>query len=230
AEIVEAKDNDTGASKLLLRTEIDRDRGRYQLIQPRKEPGSLLTVRAEDAASFGLGQLVADGEELKRLYGVSDRAIGIDGPGWVDSLVTILTDPYVSWLLLFVGAFMLVIEFKLPGIGLPAIISALAFLLFFWSHYLSGTADQLEIILFLVGLVCLAMELFVFPGFGVFGMSGILLMLCSIVLASHTFIWPSQDYEYQELGHTLLQVTGMLVAVSGCAIVLARYFPSLPFF
>ncbi len=125
---------------------------------------------------------------------------------------------------------MLVIELKLPGIGLPAIISALAFLLFFWSHYLSGTADQLEIILFLIGLVCLAVELFVFPGFGIFGMSGILLMLCSIVLASHTFVWPTHDYEYQELGHTLLQVTGMLVAVGGCAMVLARYFPSLPFF
>ena len=118
--------------------------------------------------------------------------------------MTILTDPYVSWLLLFVGAFMLVIELKLPGIGLPAIISALAFLLFFWSHYLSGTADQLEIILFLIGLVSLAVEIFVFPGFGIFGMSGILLMLCSIVLASHTFVWPTQDYEYQELGHTLL--------------------------
>ena len=127
--------------------------------------------------------------------------------------MALLTDPYVSWLLLFVAVFMLVIELKLPGIGLPAIISALAFLLFFWSHYLSGTADQLEIILFLIGLVCLAMELFVFPGFGIFGMSGILLMLCSIVLASHTFVWPTQDYEYRELGVTLLQLTGVLVAV-----------------
>jgi membrane-bound serine protease (ClpP class) len=187
-----------------------------------------LTIRAEDASAYGIGQIVSDAEELKRLYGVEGRAIRVEGPGWVDSLVTILTDPYVSWLLLFVGVFMLVIEFKLPGIGLPAIISALAFLLFFWSHYLSGTADQLEIILFLIGLVCLALELFVFPGFGVFGMSGIVLMLCSIVLASHTFIWPSQDYEYQELAQTLLQLTGMLAAVGGAAMVLARYFPSMP--
>jgi membrane-bound serine protease (ClpP class) len=230
AEVLEATDSKTGASRLILRSDLEAERGRYQVIQSRKEPGSVLTVRAEEAASFGMGQVVSDGEELKALYGLRDRAIRVDGPGWVDSLVTILTDPYVSWLLLFVGAFMLVIELKLPGIGLPAIISALAFLLFFWSHYLSGTADQLEIILFLIGLVCLAVEIFVFPGFGVFGMSGILLMLCSIVLASHTFIWPTQDYEYQELGHTLLQVTGMLAAVGGCAIVLARYFPSLPFF
>ncbi len=136
----------------------------------------------------------------------------------------------MSWLLLFIGGFMLVIELKLPGVGLPAIISAVAFLLFFWSQYLSGTADQLEIILFLIGLICLALELFVFPGFGVFGMSGILLMLCSIVLARHTFIWPTQDYEYQELGHTLMQVTGMLAAVGGCVVVLARYFPSMPLF
>ena len=144
--------------------------------------------------------------------------------------MALLTDPYVSWLLLFVGVFMLVIELKLPGIGLPAIISALAFLLFFWSHYLSGTADQLEIILFLIGLVCLALELFVFPGFGIFGISGILLMLCSIVLASHTFVWPTHDYEYRELGVTLLRLTGVLVAVGLGAAVLARYFPSLPLF
>jgi len=187
-----------------------------------------LTLTAQEAPAFGLGHVVADAEELKALYGLRGRAIRVDGPGWVDSLVTILTDPYVSWLLLFVGGFMLVIELKLPGIGLPAITSALAFLLFFWSHYLSGTADQLEIILFLVGLVCLALEIFVFPGFGIFGMSGILLMLSSIVMASHTFIWPTQDYEYRELGYTLLQVTGMLAAVAVGAAVLGRYFPSIP--
>jgi membrane-bound serine protease (ClpP class) len=230
AEVIEAKDSKTGGTRLILRAELDADRGRFQAIQTRKEPGSVLTVTADDAESYGLGQVVTNDEELKALYGQRGKAIRVDGPGWVDTLVTILTDPYVSWLLLFIGAFMLVIELKLPGIGLPAIISALAFLLFFWSHYLSGTADQLEIILFLIGLVSLAVEIFVFPGFGLFGMSGILLMLCSIVLASHTFIWPSHDYEYQELGHTLLQVTGMLAAVGGCAIVLARYFPSLPFF
>jgi membrane-bound serine protease (ClpP class) len=230
AEIVEARDSQTGGARLLLRTQADADRARFQVIGTRKEPGSVLTIRAEEAESYGLGQTVQDGEELKGLYGLRNHEIRVHGANWVDSLVTLLTEPYVSWLLLFIGGFMLVIELKLPGVGLPAIISAVAFLLFFWSQYLSGTADQLEIILFLVGLVCLALEIFVFPGFGVFGMSGILLMLCSIVLARHTFVWPSTDYEYQELGHTLLQVTGMLAAVGGCVVVLARYFPSMPLF
>jgi membrane-bound serine protease (ClpP class) len=108
--------------------------------------------------------------------------------------------------------------------------SALAFLLFFWSRWLSGTADQLEILLFLVGVICLALELFVFPGFGVFGMSGILLILISVVMASHTFVWPTQEYEYREMGQTLIQVTVILLSVAGAAVVFGRYFPSLPLF
>jgi membrane-bound serine protease (ClpP class) len=230
AEVVEAQDQQTGAVRLLLREEVDADRGRFQGVQIRKAAGNNLTLTGDEAAAYGLGQVVANEEELKGIYGLRGKIIRVDGPGWVDSLVTVLTDPYVSWLLLFVGLFMLVIELKLPGIGLPAITSALAFLLFFWSHYLSGTADQLEIILFLVGMVSLALELFVFPGFGVFGMSGILLMLASIVMASHTFVWPTQEYEYREMGHTLLQLTIALVAVAGGAVVLARYLPSLPLF
>lgn len=227
-ELVEARDQNTGAVRLLLREEAEADRARFQGIEVRKKSGNTLVLTGDEAASFGLGQVVNNEEELKGLYGLRGKLIRVDGPTWVDSLVTVLTDPYVSWLLLFVGLFMLVIELKLPGIGLPAITSALAFLLFFWSHYLSGTADQLEIILFLVGMVCLGLELFVFPGFGIFGMSGILLMLCSIVMASHTFVWPTQEYEYREMGYTLLQLILALVAVAGGAVALARYLPSIP--
>jgi len=228
-EVVEARDRDTGAMRLLTREEANADQARFQDPRTRKEAGTRLKLNADEAAAFGLGQVVANEDELKTLYGLRGKIVRIEGPNWVDSLVTILTDPYVSWLLLFVGIFMLVIELKLPGIGLPAITSSLAFLLFFWSHYLSGTADQLEIILFLVGMVCLALELFVFPGFGVFGMAGILLMLSSIVMASHTFVWPTQDYEYREMGFTLIQLIGALAAVAGGAVVFAKYLPSIPF-
>lgn len=230
AVVVEARDAHTGGPCFVLQSQIKADPGRFLEPEVRKEAGHVLTVSGDEAATFGLGQVVNGVEELKGLYGLRGKSIRIDGPSWVDTLVTVLTDPFVSWLLLFVGLFMLVLELKLPGIGLPAIASALAFLLFFWSHYLSGTADQLEIILFLVGMVCLALELFVFPGFGVFGMSGVLLILTSIVMASHTFVWPTQEYEYREMGYTLLQVTLAMVAVGGGAVVLARYFPSLPLF
>ena len=224
-----AKDVNTQALCFVLKTQLELEPGRYTDLQVRKQAGHPLTVTSDDAESYGFGQVVNDVEEFKSFYGLRGKAIRVNGPTWVDTLVTVLTDPFVSWLLLFVGLFMLVLELKLPGIGLPAIASCLAFLLFFWSHYLSGTADQLEIILFLVGMICLALELFVFPGFGIFGMCGVLLVLSSIVMASHTFIWPTQDYEYREMGYTLLQVTLAMMAVGGGAVVFARYFPSMPF-
>jgi membrane-bound serine protease (ClpP class) len=228
AVLVHARDNNTAAPCFVLQSQVQAEPGRYLAPEVVKQAGHVLTVTGEEADTYGLGRAVGDEEELKARYGLQGKTIRVDGPTWVDSLVSVLTDPFVSWLLLFVGLFMLVLELKLPGIGLPAITSALAFVLFFWSHYLSGTADQLEIILFLVGMVCLGLELFVFPGFGVFGMSGVLLVLTSIVMASHTFVWPTQEYEYREMGHTLLQVLIAMAAVGGGVAMLARYFPSLP--
>ena len=230
AIVVAATDTLTATPCFVLQSDLNANPGRFVGPAVVKKSGHVLTVSADAAATYGLGQSVDNVDDLKGLYGLRGKSIRVDGPTWVDSLVTILTDPFVSWLLLFVGLFMLVLELKLPGIGLPAIASSLAFLLFFWSHYLSGTADQLEIILFLVGMISLALELFVFPGFGVFGMSGVLLILTSIVMASHTFVWPTQEYEYREMGYTLIQVTAAMIAVAAGAVVLARYFPSLPLF
>ena len=228
ARIVQATNVNTGAPTLVLETQVQANPETFLNPSTIKDPGRLLVVKSGEAATFGLGQEVEDDEAFKALYGLRGKTIRIDGPTWVDGLVTTLNDPFVSWVLLFIGIFMLILEVKMPGVGLPAITSALAFLLFFWSRYLSGTADQLEILLFLVGLICLGLELFVFPGFGVFGMSGFLLIVVSIVMASHTFIWPTQDYEYRQMAGTLFQVVAVMVGVGVGASLVGRYLPSMP--
>jgi membrane-bound serine protease (ClpP class) len=230
ARIILATNVDTGAPCLVLQSQIDAKPQTYANPSIIKEPGQVLVVKSSDAGVYGMGQEVDDDEAFKALYGLKGKTIRVDGPTWVDGLVTTLNDPFVSWVLLFIGVFMLILEIKMPGVGLPAITSALAFLLFFWSRYLSGTADQLEILLFLVGLICLGLELFVFPGFGVFGMSGFLLIVVSIVMASHTFIWPTQEYEYRQMAGTLFQVVAVMVGVGISAALVGKYIPSLPIF
>lgn len=230
ARVLQVTDTNTGASTLVVEAQMQAEPNRYQNPTPVKEPGMALMVQSGEAVAYHLGQEVNDAEEFKGLYGVRDKVIRVDGPTWVDGLVTTLNDPVASWLLLFIGVFMLILEIKMPGVGLPGITSALAFLLFFWSRYLSGTADQLEILLFLVGMVCLGLELFVFPGFGVFGLSGIALILISIVMASHTFVWPTQDYEYRQMAGTLGQIVAVMVGVGVGASIVGRYIPSLPVF
>ena len=230
ARVLQATNVNTGAPCLVLESTILSNPDTYLNPSTVKEPGKALVVRSGEAGVSGMGQEVEDDEAFKALYGLRGKAIRVDGPTWVDGLVTTLNDPFVSWVLLFVGVFMLILEIKMPGVGLPAITSALAFLLFFWSRYLSGTADQLEILLFLVGLICLGLELFVFPGFGVFGMSGFLLIVVSIVMASHTFVWPTQEYEYRQMAGTLFQVVGVMVGVGVGVAFFGKYIPSLPVF
>src|SRR5262249_40805661 len=48
AEIVEASDSHTGASRLILRSEAQAEPGRYRIVQTRKSPGNVLTVSADD--------------------------------------------------------------------------------------------------------------------------------------------------------------------------------------
>ena len=230
AGVVQATNADTGAPCLVLQSQIDAKPQSFANPSTVKEPGQVLVIRSSEAGVYGMGQEVEDDEAFKAIYGLRGKTIRVDGPTWVDGLVTTLNDPFVSWVLLFIGVFMLILEIKMPGVGLPAIASALAFLLFFWSRYLSGTADQLEILLFLVGLICLGLELFVFPGFGVFGMSGFLLIVVSIVMASHTFIWPTQEYEYRQMAGTLFQVVAVMVGVGVSAALVGKYIPSLPIF
>lgn len=229
--VVEARDAHTGAVVLASREQVQADPARYAEQGVVKDAGSVLEIKAEDAVKLRIASRVVEDEKgFLALFGLKERQIRRDGPTWVDALVEYLNNRWMSGLLLFIGMFMLILELKLPGLGLPGILAVLSFLLFFWSRYLSGTADQLEIMLFVVGMVCLGLELFVFPGFGVFGMSGVVLVLVSVVMASHTFVWPSRPSEYREMGMTLAQLTGTIVLVGAAAAILGRYFPSLPFF
>lgn len=228
-ELARARDNQANAVVLVLRTP-DLDLNRYTIQDTVRAQKAPLTLKSDEALTLGLASLVvATDRELWTAFHLK-AAPNSEQTTWVDNLVRTLTDPWMSGMLLFVGLFMLILELKLPGVGLPAIISALAFLLFFWSHYLGGTADQLEILLFLVGVVCLALELFVFPGFAVFGLSGILLILVSVIMASHTFLWPTNKYEYDQMAGTLMEVTGSIVLVTAGAVLVGRYLPSLPLF
>ena len=78
----------------------------------------------------------------------------------------------LPWLLIFFGVIAMMIEVSSPGVGLPGFISLVCFVLFFWLMLLNGTATSLEILLFVVGLVCVGVEIFILPGFGAFGFGG----------------------------------------------------------
>lgn len=89
----------------------------------------------------------------------------------------------LNWLWLMIGAAGIYIEFKTPGFGLPGIVGICAFALYFLGSYVAGLAGWEWPALFVLGLVLVILELFVFPGVVILGLTGAGLMLITLVMA-----------------------------------------------
>ena len=85
-------------------------------------------------------------------------------------------------LLLIIGMVGLYIEFKTPGFGLPGIIGIVAFALYFFGGYTAGMSGAVWAAVFVVGLILVLLELFVFQGSMIAGVGGVVLMLVAIVM------------------------------------------------
>ncbi len=121
----------------------------------------------------------------------------------------------MAWLLLLIGGAALYAELQSPGIGIGAFIAGICFLLYFWSKHLDGTAGWLEVLLFMAGVCCILLELFVLPGSAIFGFGGGLLVIASLVLASQTFVVPHNEYQMTQLRDSLLGLLGRRRVVGG---------------
>ena len=97
-----------------------------------------------------------------------------------DRIVIFLTSPLISSLLLSLGIFGLWIEIQSPGFGVPGMLGLLCLGIFFGGHMLSQIDAQWAALAFVLGVGLILVEVFVLPGFGVAGISGIILMFGSI--------------------------------------------------
>jgi membrane-bound ClpP family serine protease len=187
-----------------------------------------LEVDGTRAVELGLAhQVVGSFDELKLLYGLEDDPRLVE-PGWADFLIQALASPGVAMLLLVIGGVALYTEMQMPGIGIGGFVAGVAFLIFFWSKFLDGTSSWLEVVLFLGGLSFLLLEIFVIPGFGIFGLGGGLMIIASLVLASQTFIIPRSPTQLAQLRGSMLVVAGAAVGIVAMAAVIRRYGPRAP--
>lgn len=92
-------------------------------------------------------------------------------------------NPVLQGLLLMLIIGGIYFELQTPGIGFPLLAAIVGALLYFAPLYLEGLAEYWELLLFVAGLALIALELFVVPGFGITGISGIILCVTGLVLA-----------------------------------------------
>ncbi len=190
------------------------------------QKGKALHVDGVEALRLGMAtDPVNSFGEVMAMYGLETPPRKV-APSWADVLLDALRNKSVLWALLLIGGASFYAELQTPGTGVGGFIATVCFLLFFWGTYLEGTAGWLEVLLFGTGLIFLLLEIFVLPGFGIFGIGGGLLMLASLVLALQTSnALPTTGAELKELRGSLFTVTTAGLAVFAAIAVLRHYLP-----
>ncbi|MGI9429863.1 MAG: hypothetical protein ACR2NM_14470 [Bythopirellula sp.] len=198
--------------------------------EPLVAANETLTLDGARAQQLRLAkQTVESFDELKQLFRLkADPPVA--KPNWALEFIEALASPEFSVILLMAGFAGIYIELRTPGIGVGAFVGTVAIMLFFWSQYLNGTAGWLELLLFLAGICFVLMEIFVLPGFGIFGLGGGAMVIASLILASLTFIRPHSEQDLEELTKSVGMVAVAGVGMVATVLISRRYLPEAPLF
>jgi len=205
-----------------------------------KDKGELLSLTAAEAArtygdppkallSAGTAKSIDD--LLLQRFGPAAPVVTRLEVTWSESLAVWLNA--ISSLLLGAGLLALYIEFKTPGFGVFGVVGIVCLAIVFLGSYVAGLSGHEPMLVFALGLALVAVEFFVFPGVIVFALTGLLLMLGSLVW-SMADLWPnepisvawSSDAFVRPLGNLGL---GFAIAIA-LALALAKLLPRGWFF
>ncbi len=147
------------------------------------DAGQVITFSTSEAIKYGFCEAEVNSIDdiLKRLhidnYEIVDFKLSPS-----EKIIRFFINPIISGILILIIIGGIYFELQTPGIGFPLAASIIAALLYFTPYYLNGLAENWEILLFLAGIILLALEIFVIPGFGIAGVTGIICTLGGLIL------------------------------------------------
>lgn len=176
--------------------------------------GQLLTLTTDEAVRVGYATEVENWHGLLSALRMTAATVTVTRVNWVEAVVRFLSHPAVAPLLLSLGFLGLLMELKTPTFGLAGSAGLVSLLLFFGSRYLVGLAGSEALLLLGGGLVLLAIEIFITPGFGLAGVAGLLAVGASIYLSLVGQMASAADVG-QAIGIISLSVVVVLVVAWG---------------
>ncbi|MFE7088080.1 nodulation protein NfeD [Sphingobacterium spiritivorum] len=174
-----------------------------------KPDGKLLTMTADEAVKAGVAKAeVSANKEIFIDLGIRKPTVTVHEVGMIDNIIGFLINPVVSGalILLIIGG--IYAEMQTPGIGFALAVALIAGALFFAPLYMEGLAAHWEIALFFIGVILIALEIFVIPGFGVTGILGIICLVCGLA-----FSMVSNDYFDFKLAHPGMLFNSFLIVI-----------------
>ena len=196
------------------------------------DSGQVLTFTVSEAIEYNFCEGKADNiEEVLKLAGIENYEIVEHQISANDKIIGWLIHPAVSGILIMIILGGIYFELQTPGIGFPIAAAALAALLYFAPLYIEGLANNWEILIFIVGLVLIAVEIFAIPGFGIAGVLGIMLMVTGLTLSMVDSIGPGVfDYDFSKLVKAFfIVIIASFISIVGSIMLSKQLFTSTTF-
>lgn len=220
----------TGEVRYATQEDINADGDNRDQWQP-GEPINLKNgLSAAEAVELGLAEGQAETiKEVATFVGLAEVPTPLAARGIVHFVEWFGSLTGVSVFLLLLGLLLLSVEVGAPGLSVPGFVSMICFSLYFWMQFLNGTAEWLEVLAFVLGVICIGIEIFIVPGVGVFGIGGLCLLVLGVVLTSQTFVIPRNAYQYEQLTQNLWLVLAGIAAVMAGLAILKVFLPQTRF-
>lgn len=148
------------------------------------DTGQIVAFTANEALENGYCEaIVGDMKELLVHAKIDNYELKKYEPTKMDNLIGFLVSPAIQGILIMLIVGGIYFELQSPGIGFPLGAAVVAAILYFAPLYLEGLAENWEMVIFVIGLILIILEIFVIPGFGVAGISGLILALTGLALS-----------------------------------------------
>jgi len=145
--------------------------------------GKVITFSTKEAIEFGFCDAELNSiDEIMNRQNINNYEIVKFDIGSTENIISFFLNPIISSILILLIIGGLYFELQTPGVGFPIIASIAALVLYLIPYYLNGIAENWEIVLFFIGVVLIALEVFVIPGFGIFGIIGLFTSIGALIL------------------------------------------------
>mgnify|MGYP001499689673 CR=1 FL=1 len=145
--------------------------------------GKVITFSVSEAIKWGFCEAeVSSIDDIMERSQVTDYELVEFTLDWSEKVIALFLNPFISGILILIIIGGIYFELQTPGVGFPILASVIATILYFIPYYLNGLAENWEIAVFVVGIVLIAVEVFVLPGFGIAGIAGLIATIGALIL------------------------------------------------
>ncbi len=242
-EVYRVKNLETEEYEFFESDDLPKDPNKYDIKDKERvvKDDEILTLTATKAFEYGIARAKVEDIDgaftfLEERDGVvfTTEAVTLE-TNWSEEMVRMLNSPAATGLLFMIALLGVYMELSTPGVGLPGLVAVICFTILFGSKYLVGMANWVEVLVFFVGVLLLAIEIFVIPGFGIAGVTGmicIILGLFGILVGNRPdeLPWPKTDFDWELFSSGAIGLSLGFFGFLFLAMLLAKYLPKFELF